>query len=320
MNAFYKLLTKIPGRVIVAGLIGGCVADVLLPLGQVAPWLATVSLSCAVILLVGVLIRYRRQGAQAWTSSSAATFLTAAALTVLFTALTFILRTGPARGYLAENIEPVRQLQARLLNLEPDIPRTRKPATHQTDKEFGPLEIETAYYHNGVRFSLRFADAHSARQLLYSIDRPHPVIDAGKMVSGKQVYVNTTIGPLPVEEGQHTFYTQYLDAGGHPSPIYSTTFRIDPIAINFLPEPSTHTPDTISVHFSLGLPGVPPDALYTFHYSVDTDTFDQSLSGPAVSSFVIPDLPPGDHTLFIRAVSADEILQTDVVTYPFTLN
>lgn len=320
MNAFRKTLTQIPGPVITIGLIGGFVADVLLPLGQIAPWLARISLLCAVTMLVGFIVRYRKQGPRAWTSSIAAIFSISTVSTAIFTILTFILSAGPARGYLAENIGPVEQLQARLLNLESGMLRTRRPTTNQTAKESGPMEIDTAYYHNGVRFSLHFAEAHNAGQLFFSIDRPHPGIDAGKMVSGGQVYVNTIIGPILVDEGQHTFYTQYIDAAGQPSHIYSTTFRIDPIAINFLPESSNRSNNTVSVRFNLGLLGVSKDEPYTFQYSVDTDTLDQSLSGPAVSTIVVEDLLPGDHTLFIQATSADKASQTDVVEYLFTIN
>ena len=100
------------------------------------------------------------------------------------------------------------------------------------------------------------------------------------------------------------------------SPILSKKFRVDPIAINAQQQPPDFSTGTISVVFTLGVLDTPPETFYTFKYSVDAKTLDNTLSGVAMTVLTVPGLKPGDHVLYIQGTAQDG-KQTPIVEYPF---
>jgi hypothetical protein len=71
--------------------------------------------------LFGFLSLRRKQGALAWDSPVAGGLLIAAASTLIFGGWSIIFAAGPEKGYLAENVAPIAEMQAQLLNLQEDV-------------------------------------------------------------------------------------------------------------------------------------------------------------------------------------------------------
>ena len=138
------------------------------------------------------------------------------------------------------------------------------------------------------------------------------------MVAGAQSFVNTSIGPLPIKVGEHTFYMKYVDANNVTSQVFSKAFRLDSIAVNFLQQPPDFSTNTIPGLLSIAIVGAQGFEPYTFKYSIDSTALDQSLAGVAIESINLKDLALGDHTLYIQAIASDG-KKTDVVEYKFTV-
>ena len=193
-----------------------------------------------------------------------------------------------------------------------------RDAFANADKIFSNVDVQIYAYANGVQFIVILPEVSSAKQLLFSVDDPDPKTDAGKIVAGAQTFVNTSIGPLPLKAGEHTFYMKYVDANDVASQVFSKAFRVDPIAVNFLQQPPDFSTNTIPGLFSIAIVGAQGFEPYTFKYSIDAPTLDQSLTGVAIESINVQDLAKGDHALYIQATDADG-KQTDVVEYKFTV-
>jgi hypothetical protein len=123
--------------------------------------------------------------------------------------------------------------------------------------------------------------------------------------------------------GDHTVYARYIDANGVASPVYSQTFRVDPIAITFQQPPADFTTGKRSAMFTAGVLNGDMTDLWTFKYSVDSGTLDQSASGSVMTAITIDDLAPGAHSLHIQATrdeAGGKPAATPIVEYPFTIN
>jgi len=524
MIPFRKAFARAAAPVGVIGAVGGFIGDIIQPLGNFAPYVAALSLVGAIVAFIFLIIERRKQGHDIWDSVAAGLFVMFAASTVIFATWSVVFAAGPERGYLATNIEPVAQEQARLLGLQADVTEIKttvdtsakqialsataqahgfaelqrafaelqagqgtlvaNPATPQEcysnarfyqlrgdtsnalkayecyfrfnlefvdpffeytamlnatqgiaqarkiigdmqrahpdnvtleliaarlldspaerlqrltalaarSPQYGPvfdelgqeydraitgnvtndllkkqaeayntlfkleenqllsryyidkaqadarlqnahraldafanaarafsnIDVQIYAYANGVQFIIILPEVANAKQLLFSVDDPDPHTDAGKIVSGAQSFVNTSIGPLPVNVGEHTFYMKYVDAISVTSQVFSKPFRLDAIAVNFLQQPPDFSTNTIPGIFSIAIVGAQGFEPYTFKYSIDAPTLDQALEGVAVGSINIPSLTKGDHELYIQATAADG-KKTDVVAYKFTV-
>ncbi|HMO60223.1 MAG TPA: hypothetical protein PKA05_18735 [Roseiflexaceae bacterium] len=121
MEAVRKASMRAAAPVGLIGSIGGFVADVVAPLGNFAPWIMALSLAIALAALFGFLKLRRQQGDRAWETPIAAVLVIAGASTIIFGGWSVVFAAGPERGYLAENIEPIAEIQARLLNIEQEV-------------------------------------------------------------------------------------------------------------------------------------------------------------------------------------------------------
>ncbi len=173
-------------------------------------------------------------------------------------------------------------------------------------------------YANGVQFIIVLPEVGSAKQLLFSVDDPDPKTDAGKITSGAQSFVNTSIGPLPLKVGDHTFYMKYVDANNVTSQVISKPFRVDPIAVSFQQLPPDFSTNTIPGLFSLAVVGAQGVEPYTFRYSIDSPALDETLAGIAIDNINIKSLDKGDHVLYIQAAAGDG-KETDIVAYKFAV-
>lgn len=116
-----KAFAQAARPIAVIGAVGGFIGDIIQPLGNFAVWIAGLSLIVAVGALVWIILLRRRAGQELWDSLAVGLFVVAIGSFVVFTAWSFIFSVGPERGYLAENIEPIGQIQAQLLGLQKDV-------------------------------------------------------------------------------------------------------------------------------------------------------------------------------------------------------
>ena len=183
-------------------------------------------------------------------------------------------------------------------------------------KTVGKIDILFYFYATEIQVILVLPEAGTAQKVLVSFDDPQPKTDLGKQTIGDKSVVNTFIRGVRLPVGEHTIYVQYVDANGVSSPILSKKFRVDPIAINAQQQPPDFSTGTISVVFTLGVLDTPPETFYTFKYSVDAKTLDNTLSGVAMTVLTVPGLKPGDHVLYVQGTAQDG-KQTPIVEYPF---
>ena len=183
---------------------------------------------------------------------------------------------------------------------------------------YGNIDIQIYAYGNGVQFIVVLPEVANARELLFSIDDPDPKTDSGKTGSGSETFVNTSIGPVPVPRGKHTFYMKFVDANGVTSQTFSKPFSVDAIAVNFTQQPPDFSSNTIPGLFSIAIVGAQGFEPYRFDYSLDSAALDQSLEGIATEAINVKGLTKGDHTLYIQGTDATGN-KTDVVKYPFTV-
>lgn len=116
-----KAFTQAARPIAVIGAVGGFIGDIIQPLGNFAIWIAGLSLVVAVCALLWLVILRRRAGQEIWDTLAAGLFVLAVGSLVVFSAWSIIFAVGPERGYLAENIEPIAQVQAQLLGLQQDV-------------------------------------------------------------------------------------------------------------------------------------------------------------------------------------------------------
>jgi hypothetical protein len=187
---------------------------------------------------------------------------------------------------------------------------------------FSNVEFYLYTYYNGVQVSVVLPEVGSARQLLIGFDAVEPLTDTGRMGTGAQTFVNTSIGPVVLPVGPHTIYARYIDANGVASPVYSQTFRIDPIAITFQQPPADFATGKRSALFSVGVLNDDLSGLWAYKYSVDSARLDQIITGTVMTPITIENLTPGEHMLHIQAARAAanaKASTTPVVEYPFTI-
>jgi tetratricopeptide (TPR) repeat protein len=185
------------------------------------------------------------------------------------------------------------------------------------------VEFNLYPYYNGVQIVVVLPEVGNARQLLIGFDAVEPLTDTGRIGTGAQTFVNTSVGPVPLPVGDHTVYARYIDANGVASPVYSQTFRIDPIAITVQQPPADFTTGKRSALFTAGVLNGNVTDLWTYKYSVDSSALDHSTSGSVMTSITINDLTPGAHSLHIQATrdqATGPAATTPLVEYPFTIN
>lgn len=188
---------------------------------------------------------------------------------------------------------------------------------------FSRVEFNLYPYYNGVQVIVVLPEVGNARQLLIGFDAVEPLTDTGRIGTGAQTFVNTSIGPVVLPVGDHTLYARYIDANGVASPVYSQTFRVDPIAITVQQPPADFTTGKRSALFTAGVLNADVTEVWTFKYSVDSSALDQSVIGSVMTAISIDNLTPGVHSLHIQATregASGQPAATPIVEYPFTIN
>lgn len=170
----------------------------------------------------------------------------------------------------------------------------------------------------GALFIVTLTEAN-VQALYYSIDDPNPSINMGTLDLGGTSYINPTVGPLKIPIGDHVFYFKYVDQNGVESQVFEETFTIPEVLViaNASPPDFSTGKRVASFVFQITYEEDYTKP-YTFHFSLDNPSLDQTLTGFAVSTWELEDIAPGDHILYIQAVRPDGST-TDVVEFPFTV-
>jgi hypothetical protein len=179
----------------------------------------------------------------------------------------------------------------------------------------GKVEIQHALYPDGVRFTVVSADAAFAQKMLVSVDDPAPKTESGKNAGGT---VNIAVGPFKVGLGQHTFYAQIIDANDVASPVYSHTFSVAPITVNFVQQPKDFSTNSIPGLFSVGILGGTGAEPVVYRWSLNNANLGETLNGVSLMAIPVKDLKPGANTLHIQAEFPDG-KKTDVVAFEFAV-
>ena len=158
----------------------------------------------------------------------------------------------------------------------------------------------------------------SIQELRYNIDDSLPITTTGMVTIAGQVRVNTTIGPLPLEPGPHTLYVEYVDQAGEVSPVYSYEYTIQPIGVNLMTQRFDKELGGFPTQVTLVVLESDPQALYTYRYSVNSPTLEQSQQGLGGGTVIqLAPLPAGEHMLYLQA--EHDGVSTPVVEYYFRL-
>ena len=207
------------------GAIGGFVSDVLAPLGSLAPWVAGLSF----LIFVGTVISYfgmlRRPGIEAGESLMPAILVISAGSTIIFAGWSILFANGPDNGYLAENVEPIAQIQASLLGLEEDVAEIKETtaetaeqveeiATVQADIQETGAETADQIDAIAIAQAQGFAEIQSAFAALQSnqsiIENPNT---PQEWYSNARLYQlrGDTANAIAAYEGYFTFNLEYVD-------------------------------------------------------------------------------------------------------------
>ncbi|MFT7586860.1 MAG: tetratricopeptide (TPR) repeat protein [Cellvibrionaceae bacterium] len=170
-----------PLGIIVA--VGGFVGDVLQPLLNLAPWVATVSF----VIFIGstiMLVLYRRTAeVELAESLIPAVMVLAAGSTLVFTGYATIYRNAPDRGYIADNVEPVAQLQNTLFGLEEQIEEIGETVERTEDLV---IEVATIQADTSVQIDQVDQTVNENQDLLKEIaenQKGPDVMPAGKLLN-----------------------------------------------------------------------------------------------------------------------------------------
>ena len=222
---FRNVIGRTAGPLGAIAAIGGFISDVLAPLGSFAPWVAVLSL----LIFVGTAVTFygmrKRPGMESGESVMPAVLVISLGSAVIFGVWSLIFANGPENGYLAENVEPIAQIQASLFNLEEDIAEIQETtaetaenveaiATVQSDVQetteetAGNVEaIATAQAQGFADIQAAFASLQASQTLVENPATPQ------EWYSNARIYQlrGDTANAIAAYEGYFEFGLEYVD-------------------------------------------------------------------------------------------------------------
>ena len=141
-----KVFNRMLGPLGMIAAIGGFVGDVLQPLLDLAPWVATISFIAFLGSIVALILYRRTAEVELAESLIPAILVLAAGSTIIFTGYSVLFRNAPERGYIADNVEPMAQLQNTLFGLEEQIEEIGETVVRTEDlvEEVATEQADTA--------------------------------------------------------------------------------------------------------------------------------------------------------------------------------
>lgn len=204
MDQVRRTFSRAAGPIATIGAAGGFIGDVLQPLGDIAPWVMAISFMIALLSGVGWLVLRLQSGRQAWESVLPVIFALAAPTCLIFALWTMIFAAGPERGYLADNVEPIAQLQARLLGIEEDVAEIRETTT-QTQRDVEA--IATAQVQGFEALQASFAQLQSGNAIIESPTTPQEWYSNARLYELK----GNTAKAIEAYEGYMPFGLEFVD-------------------------------------------------------------------------------------------------------------
>ena len=143
---FRQAFNKSAAPLGIIGAVGGFISDVMAPLAAIAPWVAGLSFLVFIGTVVSYLRMRQKPGIQIGETLMPAVMVIAAGSTIIFALWGALIANGPDNGYLAENIDPIAQLQASVLGLEEDIAEIQETTNEiqETTEEIQENVADTA--------------------------------------------------------------------------------------------------------------------------------------------------------------------------------
>ena len=211
--------------------------------------------------------------------------------------------------FYVDKVRAQEKLDAAQLNYE---------AYSQASNAYGNVDVQVTVYSEGALFIIILPEV-TGEALYYSIDDPNPTIDMGTLDVAGTTYLNTTVGPLNVPIGDHIFYFKYVDKNGVESQVYEKPFTVPEVLVIFTANPPDFSTGKRTASFVFQMIYEEDySKQYTFNFSLDNPSLDQTLTGIAITTWELDDIAPGDHILYIQAVRPDGTT-TDVIEFPFTV-
>jgi tetratricopeptide (TPR) repeat protein len=128
-----RIAGKAAGPIGLIGAIGGFISDVLAPLGDFAPAVAGISFLAAIVFGIMTVRESRNNRHDIWDTAYSGGLFVSICSVLIFSIWSVILGAGPERGYLAENVDPIAQLQGQLLGIEEDIAEIQETTTQTAE-------------------------------------------------------------------------------------------------------------------------------------------------------------------------------------------
>ncbi len=141
-----KVTRKMLGPLGTIAAIGGFLGDVILPLLDLAPWVAGLSFLAFVGTVVAFFMFKATPERELAETLIPAAMVLAAGSTIVFSVYTIAFNNAPDRGYLATNIEPIAVVQSSLLSLEAEVEEIRETTARTEDLvgEVATVQADTA--------------------------------------------------------------------------------------------------------------------------------------------------------------------------------
>lgn len=128
-----KLFNRMLGPLGIIAAVGGFVGDVLQPLLDLAPWVAGVSFMVFVGSTVALFAYRRTADVELAESLTPAIMVLSAGSTIIFAGYSLLFMNAPDRGYIADNVQPVAELQNTLFGLEAQLEDIRETTERTED-------------------------------------------------------------------------------------------------------------------------------------------------------------------------------------------
>ncbi len=132
-GVFAKVTRKATAPLGIIAAVGGFLGDVILPLLDLAPWVAGISLLAFIGSLAAYFMYKATPEKELGETLIPASLVLTAGSTIIFAIYAVAFNNAPDNGYLATNIEPVAALQSSLLGLEEDVAEIRE-TTERTEE------------------------------------------------------------------------------------------------------------------------------------------------------------------------------------------
>lgn len=143
---FTRVARKASGPLGILAAVGGFLGDVILPLLDLAPWVAGISFLAFVGSVVAFFMFKATPEKELAESLIPASMVLTAGSTIIFAIYAVAFNNAPERGYLAENIEPIAAVQSSLLGIEADVEEIRETTERTEDlvQEVATVQSDTA--------------------------------------------------------------------------------------------------------------------------------------------------------------------------------